>query len=473
MEPGWTRLRACAVQYPDVEADFGPCLNSVLSARHCLVTQHGQGRTLNEARLQPYKDFDVETLGSATVDRELVHHWLTNQDGMVGLDLSGPVLKDVRPENSRLYLLQKDRYGILETRAQSGVSPNHASSGVVPSTLTEGLCAGYSFDAAIQLPPAQGAIHEHGDDADLQCDPVVRNALHLADSGDENFSPEGLQTANSAGHSERHPAKRTPSVVCKTAPKRSRNSHSGCSVPLNQSADVCQGQTEDHACDAGLGSGSHATNGSVRPVVSSSSAIGSALPPLLVSSLLIESVEKLTLEERLHSTHRMNIATYMDMLAATAAEGHRQTRAQWLTPNISWATIRALGETLGKVRARDEQEADVLYCTAADFILHARAGKLFTKPLVIKEHFADLGMHTIELFLTLLEESCSQYWLDVRRMNTKEAAPIRTDALADLARRPSCVEHGSTMPNLLNSTDAHRPVFTMLPRFRLLETLTE
>ncbi|KAK3615362.1 hypothetical protein LTR56_026637 [Elasticomyces elasticus] len=187
----------------------------------------------------------------------------------------------------------------------------------------------------------------------------------------------------------------------------------------------------------------------------------------------MESVEKLTLEERLHSTHRMNIATYMDMLAATAAEGHRQTRAQWLTPNISWATIPALGETLGKGRARDEQEADVLYFTAAEFILHARAGKLFTKPLVIKEDFADRGMHTIELFLTLLEESCSQSWLDVRRMNTKEAAPIRTDALADLARRPSCVEHGLTVPNLLNFTKAHRPLFTMLPRFRLLETLTE
>ncbi|KAK3613436.1 hypothetical protein LTR56_027889 [Elasticomyces elasticus] len=168
----------------------------------------------------------------------------------------------------------------------------------------------------------------------------------------------------------------------------------------------------------------------------------------------------------------MNLATYMDMLAATAAQGDRRTRARWLTPNTSWATIWALGETLGKGRARDEQEADVIYCTAAVFILHARAGKLFSKLLVIKEDFTDRGMHTIELFLTLLEESCSQSWLDVRRINTKEAVPIRTDALADLARRPSCLEHGLTVPNLPNFTKAHRPLFTILPRFRLLETLT-
>ncbi|KAK5687893.1 hypothetical protein LTR17_026671, partial [Elasticomyces elasticus] len=51
-------IRACAVQYPDFAADFSPRLNSVLLARHCLAIQHGQGRTLNEARLQPYKDFD-------------------------------------------------------------------------------------------------------------------------------------------------------------------------------------------------------------------------------------------------------------------------------------------------------------------------------------------------------------------------------------------------------------------------------
>ncbi|KAK6404624.1 hypothetical protein LTR81_020554 [Elasticomyces elasticus] len=563
-------IRVCAVQYPDFEADFSPRLNSVLLARHCLAIQHGQGRTLNEARLQPYKDFDVETLSTATIDHELVHHWLANQDGTVRLDPNGLVLKDVRPEHFRLYLLQKDRYGILETRAQHERSPNHVNNGVVPSISTEGFFAECSFDTAIQSPPVQGAVHEYRGDADLQCGHVGQVTLCLADvhspevgtpsvessvrtisregwrdadvtmlstpvcsvaepdqrwsplsaltfdemlppsaafeepwyqpelfttcesnalsnlrfssepetneqqPAAESFGPVRLQTATSASlsRSERSPAKRRPAVVYTVGSKRSRLSRSGQSVPANQSSDVCQGQNEGNACNAGLGSGSRATNGSVRPVVSSSSAIGATLPLLLVSSPLIESVEDLSLEERLHSTHRMTLATYMDVLAATASEGDRRTRAQWLTPNTSWATIWALGETLGKGRARDEQEADVLYCTAADFILHARAGKMFSKPLVIKEDFTDRGMHTIELFLTLLEESYSQSWLDVRRINTKEAVPIRTDALADLARRPSCLEHGLTVPNLLNFTKAHRPLFTMLPRFRLLETLT-
>ncbi|KAK3618746.1 hypothetical protein LTR56_024449 [Elasticomyces elasticus] len=289
----------------------------------------------------------------------------------------------------------------------------------------------------------------------------------------ESFGTVELQTATSASLSrgECYPAKRGPAVVCTVAPKRSRLSRSAQTVTVNQSSDVCPDQSD--ACNAYSEVVDGTTNGSVQPVMSSSSAIGAASPPLLVSSPLIESVEEPSLEGRLHSTHRMNIATYMDMLAATAAEGHRRTRAQWLTPNTSWAAIWALYETLAKGRARDEQEADVLYCTAADFISHAKAGKLFSKPLVIKEDFTDRGMHTIELFLTLLEESCSQSWLDARSVNTKEAAPIRTDALADLARHPSCVEHGLTVPNLLNFTEAHRPLFTMLPRFRLLSTLTE
>ncbi|KAK3628206.1 hypothetical protein LTR22_022445 [Elasticomyces elasticus] len=562
-------IRACAVQYPDFEVDFSPRLNSVLLARHCRAIQHGQGRTLNEARLQPYKDFDVETLSTATIDHELVHRWLTNQDGTVRLDPSGTALKDVRPEHFRLYLLQKDRYGILETRAQHEGSPSNVNSGIVSSILTEGSCAECPFDTTIQSPPVHGAVHEYRGNADLQCDHVGQVTLCLADvhspeiatpsvessvrpisregwrdadvtmlstpgcsvaepdhrwsplsaltfeemlppsaafeepwyqpelfttressalsnlrfssepetseqqPAAESFGPVGLQTATSASRSERYPAKRGPAVVYTVGSKRSRLSRSGQSVPANQSSDVCLGQSEDNACNAGLGSGSRATNCSVRPVMFSSSAIGAASPPLLVSSPLIESVGELSLEERLHSTHRMNLAAYMDMLAATASEGHRRTRARWLTPNTSWATIWALDETLGKGRARDEQEADVVYCTAEDFILHAKAGKLFSKPLVIKEDFTDRGMHTIELFLTLLEESCSQSWLDVRRINTKEAAPIRTDALADLARRPSCLEHGLTVPNLLNFTKAHRPLFTMLPRFRLLETLTE
>ncbi|KAK4903961.1 hypothetical protein LTR49_026500 [Elasticomyces elasticus] len=561
-------IRTCAVQYPDFEADFSPRLNSVLLARHCLAIQHGQGRTINEAKLQPYKDFDVEILRTATIDHELVYQWVTNQDGTVRLGPSGTVLKDVRPEHFRLYLLQRDHYGILETRAQQEDSPNDVNNSVVPSISTEGSYAVCSFNMAMQSPSAEGAVHGYCDDTELQCDPVGQVALCLADvhspvtstasmdssmrpvlrEGRDNadvtmlstpscsvaepdqrwsplsvltsdemllpsaalgeswyqpglymtressavsnlrFSTESetsqqqpgessraaeLQTATSAACSELYPAKRGPAVVRTVGSKRSRVTRSGHSVPTNKSSEFCPGQSENDACNAGLGSGARPTKESVRPVVSPALAVGAASLPLLVSSHLMASVDGLSLEERLHSTHRMNIATYVTMLASTATKGQSRTRAQWLTPNTSWAAIWAFSETLGKGRAHDEQEADVIYSTAADFILHARAGKVFSKPLVIKEDFTDRGMHTIELFLTLLEGSCSQSWLDVRRINTKEAASISTHALADFARRPSCVDHGLTVPNLLNLTKAHRPLFTMLPRFRLLETLTE
>ncbi|KAK3613785.1 hypothetical protein LTR56_023923 [Elasticomyces elasticus] len=90
----------------------------------------------------------------------------------------------------------------------------------------------------------------------------------------------------------------------------------------------------------------------------------------------------------------MDIATYRGELAVAGEEAQRRSRSQWLTTNTLWATIWALSKTLGKPRARDKLKADVLYCTAADFILHVRAGKLFSKLLVIKEIFANSGMHS-------------------------------------------------------------------------------
>ncbi|KAK3633485.1 hypothetical protein LTR22_020105 [Elasticomyces elasticus] len=171
-------IRACAVQYPNFDVDFSPHLNSVLLDRHCLAIQHGQGRTLNEARLQPYKDFDVETLRSATIDHELVHHWLTNQDGMVGLGPSGPVLKDVRPKHFRLYLLQKDCYGILEPRAQREVSPNIADSGAVPSVSIDGHYVEHPLNRTIQSSLAQDSVQELGG---LRHGPIFRDLLYVSD----------------------------------------------------------------------------------------------------------------------------------------------------------------------------------------------------------------------------------------------------------------------------------------------------
>ncbi|KAK3632238.1 hypothetical protein LTR56_016479 [Elasticomyces elasticus] len=556
-------IRACAVQYPNFDVDFSPHLNSVLLDRHCLAIQHGQGRTLNEARLQPYKDFDVETLRSATIDHELVHHWLTNQDGMVGLGPSGPVLKDVRPKHFRLYLLQKDCYGILEPRAQREVSPNIADSGAVPSVSIDGHYVEHPLNRTIQSSLAQDSVQELGG---LRHGPIFRDLLYVSDMclpetaipslensafvegcrdtvmtmlskpggsvaepdghcssssdpaleellppshalgelwdqaglfttressalsnllfssepetsqgqpGGQDSSLADPQTTTSGLRSKRYPAKRGPSGLCKSAPTRSRLSRWSHSVPRDHSADPCPGQSTDHTCDAGLGNDSRANSSLVLPVVSSSPVVGFVPPPLLISSPCVNSVEDVRLEERLHNKYRIDITTYMRKLIAAGEEDQRLTPAHWLTPNTSWAKVYVLSETLGKGRAHSEQEADVLYCTAADFISYARAGKLFSKPLIIKEQFRDRGMHTVEQLLTLLQESCSQSSLDVRRMDMEEAAPMRTDALAEIAGCSSGVEDGWTALNLLNLTKAHRPLFTMLPRFRLLETLTE
>ncbi|KAK3619589.1 hypothetical protein LTR56_023921 [Elasticomyces elasticus] len=151
---GWNRagqgqiriIRACAVQYPDFEADFSPHLNSVLLARHCTAIQHGHGRTLNEAGMQPYKDFDVDTLSTATIDHDL-----------------------------------KDRFGILETKAQGEDSLSYVDGDIVRSISTEYFHGEYSFCSAIQSSPTQSAVNESGGDAGLQGGPAIRGALCFAD----------------------------------------------------------------------------------------------------------------------------------------------------------------------------------------------------------------------------------------------------------------------------------------------------
>lgn len=88
-------IRACAVQFPNFEADFVPRLNQALLARHSAAILYGQGRTLVEARLQPSKDFEIEAIKSLTIDRQRQSLWLTSQDGAIPLDSKGTLLKDV------------------------------------------------------------------------------------------------------------------------------------------------------------------------------------------------------------------------------------------------------------------------------------------------------------------------------------------------------------------------------------------
>jgi hypothetical protein len=573
-------IRACAVQFPDFKVDLGPRLNSVLLTRHCLAIRHCQGRTLNEARLQPYKDLDVETLSSASIDIELEEQWLSNQDGAVQLDHDGMLLKDVRPSHFRLYLLQRDRYGILEMRKQFNVSRSDETPILSPSRATQDLYDEEMIGEMIQsqLHAADGLDEStlerpldsvgvrctsharvedsprlHGgvrfpetDHFDSMMDPArayvpsvepscLRNmdVTLLSTPGnsvsepnlfstqqspfesydmaqpstvlhDEWWEPDLFTTCGSNGFPglrrsigpdvvhqqldevEHSAAPTTPTFDVCTANGGLRKRTFATEVDVQKrSRRSCPGELAPAGCSSVDRTEYHnEMDEDVEPWCSSPpyvESLGMAAPRqselnsgshFLISSPLVEDFGGLSIEEKSHNRHHLGINEYVEKLASSV-EGQRWIRAQWLKPSTPWATVWSSSESLGRGQASCEEGADVLYYAAADFVNHAEAGKVFCKPVVIKEEFTDHSMHTIAQFMELIQDSCSPPLLDVRGLDSKDTVPMRADKFAHLVQFPSDVDDGFNAINLRNLTKSHRPRLTMLPRFRLLESLSE
>ncbi|KAF3022415.1 hypothetical protein E8E14_005923 [Neopestalotiopsis sp. 37M] len=111
-------LRVCATRYPRFVQDFRPRLNQVLFNRHCEGIKNGRTKSLTEARLQPHRDFDINTLASVVPDESISICWVNSRDGNVPIDGDGTLLRVVRPQHFHQYLLRRDRYGILDARQE-------------------------------------------------------------------------------------------------------------------------------------------------------------------------------------------------------------------------------------------------------------------------------------------------------------------------------------------------------------------
>jgi hypothetical protein len=599
---GQVRLvRTCALQYPDFAAELVPRLNSVLFHRHCVALLHGHGSTLNEARLQPYKDFDLEALETAAVGAEQQareEEWLVSRDGMVRLGPSAAILRHLRPEHFGLYLLQKDRHQVLEPRCagsgsergmctpasaanDQGDQGNQGNQGDRGDTCIDGrssndLLSTDLLDAAIRaLAPN---AHDTGDDRDAEAQ--LRDAVQCGDiagwrsatgqislnalQSDAPFSTTCLQPTDPdtlvRGQSGRwRPDASTPyrlhdadatmmSTPSALDPEMGPGTGAAMGEPgqpwsptwfgtmdealppstafqdfdigldpwfsadlfptrdmsapvLSTTASPLESQAQEkrgrpRRCSAFQSPGAHVglekrgchvqvhsqnARSSIAgcehdlPAVNVAERCGPASTPLLIASDPIQvDTPELRIEERLHNKHRAQLVAYAETLTElNTLDGRPSTRAQWLTSKTQWASVWSANEALGRGSASCEAQADVLYYTAADFVAAAASGTAFRKPLVIKEQFADRGMHTFAQYLSLLQDSCSRSCVDVRRTDSKTAAPMGVERFVQLARGPpASPADGSNALNLGNLSKAHRPLFTMLPRFRLLETLT-
>lgn len=94
-------------------------------------------RGLNEATLQPLRDFNIATLETAVIDQARIEEWTHSNDEDITVDNHGSLLNQLRPNHFRLYLLEQDRYGMLVARnASSAPRSPHTEASLSPFPLS-------------------------------------------------------------------------------------------------------------------------------------------------------------------------------------------------------------------------------------------------------------------------------------------------------------------------------------------------
>ncbi|WPG99922.1 Hypothetical protein R9X50_00274300 [Acrodontium crateriforme] len=198
------------------------------------------------------------------------------------------------------------------------------------------------------------------------------------------------------------------------------------------------------------------------------------LPALILSSPAVRTTSRLTVEEHLHNRYRDTIVAYiLDDAKSRDDEYHHELRSQWLHLNTSWAIVfTPSGSKLAPGRARSANEADVVFMSSIDFVTTSLEGQLFQKPVIIKEGFTDSGMHTTRTLALELQQLSDATTIQTTTFDYEQRDTV---SIGIVERYIKGTQQGSrpkvlTFPNL---TKSHRPLFTMLPRFRLLDHLIE
>jgi hypothetical protein len=171
---------------------------------------------------------------------------------------------------------------------------------------------------------------------------------------------------------------------------------------------------------------------------------------------------------------------YADRVANCASDqGEHQVRKSWLRPDTLWAKIHTSPESvLGPGESATEHDADVIYLPGKDFYKLSQQGKIFTKPVVIKEEYTDAGLFTLDEFASLLSDRYRQHTIQVRPLGCSMTESLEVSAFAQMLRtedtpRPTHQHHGLNALDFHGITACSRPMFTRLRRYRLLETLSE
>ncbi|KAB2099159.1 hypothetical protein AG0111_0g12609 [Alternaria gaisen] len=463
-------LKTCALRYPNFSRQFRPYLNRVLLDRHCQAIISGRLKNLNEAPLQYHRDLSIVIAGGVVPDAGIEELWVTSFDGSVPVDLNGRLLKDLRPYHVHQYLLRHDRYGMLVTRGDYQDVPT----------------AMHQQSDFSHVHPVYGEMLTQDKATIAYAPDIMFSPMFAPSGGNEVFDNFAFDHQDeSLNH---HP----DDVSIITFPSDDTNglALNVDEVPITEnitSSDLSdQGHAENiNTSDLGRGIERDHRRQSQGEFVTSVTRTAKEIPttaeprdPHPEMSIASGSPKRrLTIEDELHNRYGQMLSNYIQQLSEEAEPGfaQRRARSQWLTQDTRLARIWSISQSRGMLpgSATSKADCDILYCSVDDMLEAARSDEVFQKPVVIKESFSDAGMHNYERFLSLLEDaSSSEEQAEVRCINIDEPMCEALGQFTAYLRAHPEDTNGFWMSTLRSVANCHRPLFTMLARFRLLESVT-
>jgi hypothetical protein len=463
-------LKTCALRYPDFSGQFRPYLNRVLLDRHCQAIISGRLKNLNEAPFQYHRDLNIVIAGDVVPDSGIEELWVTSFDGTVPVDVDGRLLKDLRPYHVHQYLLRRDRYGMLVARGDCQD---------VPTAMHEQSNLSHA-------PSVYEEIFTQDNDTIAHVSNITFSPM---------FTPSGMNEVfdNFAFNHQDEPLNHVPDdVPTITFPSDDTiglaSNVDAVPIPENIiSSDLSdRGHAEnDNTSDLGRGikriNGKRSQEGSVTSVTRTARETPTTAEPTnrpSEMSIPFTSPKRgLTIENDLHNRYDQMLSKYIQQLSDEAVPGYAQRRArsQWLTQDTRLARIWSISQPRGMLpgSAASKVDCDIFYCSVDDMLEAARSGEVFQKPVVIKESFSDAGMHNYERFLSLLEDAFnSEEQAEVRCINIEEPMCEALGQFTAYLRSHPKDTNGFWMSTSRSVASCHRPLFTMLTRFRLLESVT-
>ena len=523
-------LRQCALAFPDFELQIAPLANYILVRRHeeslfnSRVPSIGEHRQSSKGALahSPLTTSDIQFLafiGKNGDHTTFVAHAVTmdprsafspdelkRQQRWCGddfeLEVRGKTLASLRPVQTQNFLLGHDRFGVLvpkrfaltpvkqvnaSARMKSRTRGDTKLSAPVPYQSKESgaeVKANNYKNKHIQKRKAEQRDGGRRSERETQADFNPRGKRHCAtDKVVQQEKDSSTADSGVAKHVTRSAAPPDDADLLQYEPKQQRQSggfghddgsHSFVAAPLGNEGTVSGNARSGRT---------RAVHYQSLPQRDGETIGGAILDALDLATDLLprrQFARKISLDFAIRQRHSNLVKAYTDRIwMDPSSQAEYQVRKSWLRPTTKWAKIfTSPGSGLGRGESATEDDADVFYATGEEFFQLSRQGKVFTKPVVIKENFSDSSVFTVEDFASLLIDRYPRNILQVRALGQSTTDGIEVPAfvqklLPEIDSEPGHRQIGLNALDFQGLTACSRPKFTHLRRYQLLKTLSE